>query len=194
MYSPRGATSTDAAARCAALSVESTKPVGATAKRPESAGLRGIGGDGKPWCFLTGKIGLIHFWLTFLYMRVWFWDLYFVHMVLFPVLWVCCSLPDILHSEQRKTPLQGGRNSERRNHHDSTRNRNTDLLCSTVSDTDRSSQQIKQMNVDKKSKKEGGKHYVSMLYNGSTAWNRSGNSLCLQVIIPWKIESAKSVL
>ena len=34
----------DAAARCAALSVESTKPVGATAKRPESAsGLRGVG-------------------------------------------------------------------------------------------------------------------------------------------------------
>ena len=48
MYSPRGATSTDAAARCAALSVESTKPVGATAKRPESAsGLRGVGGGGK---------------------------------------------------------------------------------------------------------------------------------------------------
>ena len=44
MYSPRGATSTDAAAWCAALSVESTKPVGATAKRPESAsGLRGVG-------------------------------------------------------------------------------------------------------------------------------------------------------
>ena len=44
------------------------------------------------------------------------------------------------------------------------------------------------MNVDNELKKEGGKHYVSMLYNGSTAWNRSGNSLCLQVIIPRKIE------
>ena len=62
MYSPRGATSTDAAARCAALSVESTKPVGATAKRPESAsGLRGVGGGGKSSGFFGRKNGLTHF-------------------------------------------------------------------------------------------------------------------------------------
>jgi len=42
----------------------------------------------------------------------------------------------------------------RRNNHDSTCNRNTYFLRSTVSDTDRTSQQIKQMNVNKESEKE----------------------------------------
>ena len=62
----------------------------------------------------------------------------------------------------------------RRNHYDSTRNRNPDLLCSTVSDTDRTSQQIKQMNIDKESKKEGGKAYVYRISCPLRISNRAG--------------------